>query len=245
MRRFVVLSALITLTAVPAPLWSADLSDDALMQLFLHQRDAFRAAQSSGTGKTRGLTLVTIDAVDVGADAPTLAVPAAGDQAGSVTASADGTVVGTAPALSQPAGADATATADTAVTVASATDQTKPQVFGVLDQELQVNVNIRFGFDSAALTPDQKPLLTQLCSVMRKSDIGLFQIVGHTDASGTDAYNQRLSQLRAQEVERFFVSDCGIDAGRLKAVGMGEKFLANGKDPKGPENRRVEFQALS
>src|SRR5690606_11663523 len=107
------------------------------------------------------------------------------------------------------------------------------------------NVHISFAFDSAALADDQKPQLVQLCNVMKGSDIQLFRIVGHTDAAGSDAYNEKLSMLRAQEVQRYFVNDCGIDKARLEAIGLGERFLANEADPRSGENRRVEFQALS
>ena len=111
--------------------------------------------------------------------------------------------------------------------------------------ELGINVRVEFAFDSAALDDAQKPKLQSLCNVMKASDINLFRIIGHTDASGTDAYNERLSRLRAEEVQRFFVKDCGIDPGRLEAVGLGKRFLLEHVDPKSELNRRVEFQALS
>ena len=41
------------------------------------------------------------------------------------------------------------------------------------------------------------------------------------------------------------VTDCGIAATRLEAIGLGERFLSNDGDPRAPENRRVEFQAMS
>lgn len=289
MRTAVILSVMLGLGLAPLGAAAKSLTDDELMKLFLQQRDAFRAAQSSGVGKTRGLTLVTVDAPDAATTTPSLTSPDTSDGMVALTAPGDATVGGAAGTLAQPGGADAvtavaepgaavtTATptlpapgtetgstvvggTDGTVAVASGPDTlaapttdvvnlaaatTEGKVFGVLDPTLQVNVSIRFGFDSAALAPDQKPLLAQLCAVMQKSDIQLFQIVGHTDAAGTDAYNQNLSQLRAEEVQRYFVTDCGIAANRLKAVGMGERFLANPKDPKGGENRRVEFQALS
>ena len=116
---------------------------------------------------------------------------------------------------------------------------------GVFPDALQINVQIKFDFDSAKLNDSQKPALEQLCRVMKSSDVKKFQILGHTDASGTAEYNQQLSQLRAEEVKRFFVSDCGLEAVRLEAVGMGERVLRDNADPKSPENRRVEFQALS
>lgn len=184
------------------------------MRLFESQRDAFRRANESGTGQTRGLTLVTVDDV-----APTSE---------------------TEPAK-LPEG-----TTDVAATTVTAEDAAKIEtVVGELAPELQVNVQITFDFDSAALAADQKAKLSQVCSVMKQSDIKLFRIIGHTDASGTDSYNERLSKLRAEEVQRYFVNDCGIDAGRLEAMGLGERFLFDPEDPKASGNRRVEFQAMS
>ncbi len=118
-------------------------------------------------------------------------------------------------------------------------------VFGQFAPELQVNVAVRFAFDSASIAPDQHPALERMCSVMQKSDIALFRIVGHTDAKGSDSYNESLSRLRAEEVRRWLMRDCGIAGSRLEALGMGERFLANQADPAAAENRRVEFQALS
>jgi OOP family OmpA-OmpF porin len=114
-----------------------------------------------------------------------------------------------------------------------------------LDKSEQVNIQISFDFDSAALREDQKPKLSTLCEVMNAIDIEKFRIVGHTDASGSADYNQRLSQLRAEEVKRYLVSDCGIADSRLEAVGVGKDFLFDKEDPRSESNRRVEFQAMS
>lgn len=113
------------------------------------------------------------------------------------------------------------------------------------DRDEQVNVRISFDFDSSALREDQKPRLASLCNVMRSIDIERFRIVGHTDAVGSHAYNQRLSLMRAEEVKRYLVNECGIEADRLEAVGVGPDYLFDPEDPRSPDNRRVEFQALS
>lgn len=119
-----------------------------------------------------------------------------------------------------------------------------PETYGALDRELQVNVRIGFGFDSASLSDDQRPVLDQICGVMKQSDINIFRIIGHTDAAGGDAYNERLSLLRAEEVRRHLIDGCGIAASRLEAIGLGKRFLFDAADPRGAVNRRVEFQAL-
>jgi OmpA-OmpF porin, OOP family len=114
-----------------------------------------------------------------------------------------------------------------------------------IPKEDQVYVTISFDFDSAALRADQKPRLATLCQAMHNVDIEVFRIVGHTDAVGSATYNDRLSLLRAQEVKRHLVNDCGIAEQRLEAVGVGQRHLLNTGDPAAEENRRVEFQAIS
>lgn len=114
-----------------------------------------------------------------------------------------------------------------------------------LSPDEQVNIQISFDFDSAALREDQKPKLATLCEVMQRVDVDVFRIIGHTDAAGSAGYNERLSLLRAQEVRRYLVGDCGIPETRLQAVGVGEEFPLNKDDPRADKNRRVEFQALS
>lgn len=130
------------------------------------------------------------------------------------------------------------ASTTTSVTPAAAKEYT------AVSPEDQVNIQIAFDFDSAALRQDQKPKLTTLCQVMKSVDVSVFQIVGHTDSSGSAAYNERLSLLRAQEVKHHLVSDCGIAENRLEAIGMGESAPFDTADPRADVNRRVEFQAL-
>lgn len=127
-----------------------------------------------------------------------------------------------------------------AATESSATQVSLPTV----PKEDQVNINIRFDFDSAALREDQKPKLRVLCNAVKGAEVQMLRILGHTDASGTASYNQRLSKLRAEEVKRFLVSDCGLAADQLEAVGVGERFPYDEENPRADVNRRVEFQAL-
>lgn len=115
----------------------------------------------------------------------------------------------------------------------------------ILPEDEQVNLNISFDFDSAALRADQKPRLDAMCSAMQALDGESFRILGHTDASGSDSYNQRLSQLRAEEVKRYLVSECGIPAALLEATGVGEEAPLDPSDPRADINRRVEFQLVS
>ncbi|QEW19736.1 Root adhesin [Marinibacterium anthonyi] len=136
-------------------------------------------------------------------------------------------------------GATDTGLEEAAVTAAAAGE------YNEVAREDQVNIQISFDFDSAALRPDQKPKLEQLCMAMKATDdVAVFQIIGHTDSSGKADYNERLSLLRAEEVKRHLVSDCGIQDTRLKAIGLGETAPFDAQHPKADVNRRVEFQAL-
>ena len=190
-------AALLAIAAVTTPGLAEEMTDTQLLQLFQSQRDAFQAAKLSGVGQTRGLTLVTVDTVQAIALAPELTAPTL-DQTATTLPSNDGNVT----VLAEP-GQPVVPLVDQTATIETSSSLVQPVVFGALSPELQINLNIRFPFDSAVLTPDQKPTLDQMCKVMRGSDINLFRIVGHTDTSGSTEYNQKLSQLRAEEVKRF------------------------------------------
>lgn len=138
--------------------------------------------------------------------------------------------------------ADQTDADSTGTTVTSNT--TGETGYNEVEKSDQVNIKINFDFDSATLRDDQKPQLATLCEVMRSVDVQLFQIVGHTDSSGSASYNENLSLLRAKEVKRHLVNECGIAETRLEAIGMGETVPFDPNDPRSDENRRVEFQAL-
>ncbi|MCF6232419.1 MAG: OmpA family protein [Rhodobacteraceae bacterium] len=143
-----------------------------------------------------------------------------------------------------PSNQPATATTTAAAEPSEESPTTAVTTYAAVERADQVNIQISFDFDSAALREDQKPKLASLCQAMKSVDVAVFQIIGHTDSSGKASYNERLSLLRAQEVKHHLVSSCGIEGTRLQAVGMGESAPFDTSDPRGDVNRRVEFQAL-
>ena len=134
---------------------------------------------------------------------------------------------------------------DAAAPAEGATALPADTTYASVDPNAQVNFQIKFAFDSAALAPDEAAKLTTLCEVIKTSDIAQFKIIGHTDASGKDSYNQNLSQLRAEEVKRRLIEDCGVPDAKLLATGVGEAFPLDAADPRADVNRRVEFQVGS
>ncbi len=232
------LLAAVALATSAVSVAAQDLSDEEILQRFLVQREAYTAART-GSGSTRGLSIVTVEdlengpAVDVADTGPEQGSPGGDDSTVIIGGTDDATPGGdNSGGLVDVAGNDKPPSID-------------PNQVGVLPEELQVNVRISFDYDSAVIKADQKPVIDQMCRVMKASDIKLFRIMGHTDAAGSDSYNEKLSFMRAEEVKRALVSDCGIAPDRLEAMGLGKRFLFDKTDPKGAENRRVEFQAMS
>ncbi|MDP3426725.1 MAG: OmpA family protein [Humidesulfovibrio sp.] len=104
--------------------------------------------------------------------------------------------------------------------------------------------NMNFGFDKFAITPDMEPALEQALAVLKESSCKQFIVEGHTDSVGAVAYNQKLSERRANSVVKWLAAK-GLDAGKLVAKGMGK--LAPKFDNKTAEgrhlNRRVEIRS--
>ncbi|WP_299750830.1 OmpA family protein [uncultured Tateyamaria sp.] len=233
-------AAAAALLCLTGPLIAQSLDTSDIMERFQAQRDAFSGATENGP--TRNLILMTVDDLDVEAqvDSPTLGMPQASTELQPMTpAPLDDTQTTAITGLNPPTAPNA----ENAPQIASA----NPPVatYGKLAEELQVNLFINFAFDSAAIGADQTQILDEMCVVMRDSDIKVFQIVGHTDSAGSDAYNERLSRLRAEEVGRYLTASCGIQSNRLTTLGLGERFPHNTENTRADENRRVEFQALS
>jgi len=115
----------------------------------------------------------------------------------------------------------------------------------VMPEELVIDLTIFFEFDSALLKPESREQVQALCTAITNVEGGgQYQIIGHTDASGSVEYNLSLSKARAEEVVRYMVDTCGIPADQLEAVGMGEARLKDPSDPRSDNNRRVEIQVM-
>ncbi len=106
---------------------------------------------------------------------------------------------------------------------------------------------INFNSNSDAPTEGSVATLKNLAKVLQANpDLASIRIEGHTDTIGYDQPNLELSQKRADKVKEILVAN-GVDAGRLTAVGMGDKKpVAGSTTAEGQEkNRRVEFHIAS
>jgi OOP family OmpA-OmpF porin len=102
---------------------------------------------------------------------------------------------------------------------------------------------VNFAFDKATLTADAQAILDEAVVLLKETDdIVEVRVEGHTDSIGSEAYNQDLSQRRAEAVVEY-LSAQGVDGNNLIPVGMGENFPVAGNDTEAGRaaNRRVDF----
>jgi outer membrane protein OmpA-like peptidoglycan-associated protein len=105
-----------------------------------------------------------------------------------------------------------------------------------------IGFKVAFEFNSAQLKPKSIDVLRELGKALNGSvlsDQKRFEIEGHTDAVGSLTYNEELSRQRAEAVKDFLVREMGVSAERLVVVGRGFCQLADPRNPRGAENRRV------
>lgn len=112
---------------------------------------------------------------------------------------------------------------------------------------LSVTSDVLFAFDSADLTDPARDTLAQIATMLVGNPGGTVQVVGHTDSKGSDDYNQRLSEQRAEAVAGF-LANSDVARSRLDPVGRGEaepvapNEIDGADNPDGrAQNRRVEF----
>ena len=99
---------------------------------------------------------------------------------------------------------------------------------------------IYFGFDKCDITPEADRVLSEAASTAKSQGSASVSIVGHTDTMGSVAYNQRLSECRANAAKTNLVGK-GITAGSISTAGRGEGELLvkTGDSVKEPQNRRA------
>lgn len=105
--------------------------------------------------------------------------------------------------------------------------------------------NITFSSGSANIDRSFLSVLDSVVLVLKEFDKTLIVVAGHTDSTGSDALNQRLSEDRAQSVSTY-LNTAGVITDRIEVIGFGEtQPVASNDTPAGKElNRRVEITLL-
>jgi OOP family OmpA-OmpF porin len=118
-----------------------------------------------------------------------------------------------------------------------------PEGIVVHGDEWAVQGRILFDVNKADLKPDAEGLLGRAATFLKKNPQYHVEIQGHTDSTGPKAWNETLSQMRAESVVEFLVAS-GVEAGRLTAKGYGstEPMASNATREGRQQNRRVDFK---
>ena len=108
--------------------------------------------------------------------------------------------------------------------------------------EVSLLLRIEFGFDSAELTGNAMRDLDGVAAALNDPQLAAARLTleGHTDATGSEGYNLRLSQRRADAVVSYLVRR-GVSGARLRAAGLGESRLLPALAPDDDRQRRVEI----
>lgn len=129
--------------------------------------------------------------------------------------------------------------------------QVGSKVYQDADRAIPYLLKVYYDLGRASVRPEAIPELNRLYWLLDRNPDIVVEIGSHTDARGTDAFNDRLSQRRANAIVRFLVSK-GIASSRLQAKGYGETRLVNGcsngvdcSEEDHQLNRRTEFRVIA
>ena len=111
-------------------------------------------------------------------------------------------------------------------------------------ETVRVELDVKFDFDKDRVKEESYGDIKNLADFMNQYPQTTTTVEGHTDSVGSDAYNQGLSERRANAVRNVLVEQYGVDANRVNAVGYGEArpVADNATDAGRAINRRVEAE---
>jgi len=111
-------------------------------------------------------------------------------------------------------------------------------------EPVRVELDVKFDFDKSVVKPESQADIKALADFMSQYPQTTTVVEGHTDSVGTDAYNQGLSERRANAVRDVLVNQYGVGADRVSSVGYGEsRPVADNATAEGRAiNRRVEAE---
>ncbi|HXI09080.1 MAG: OmpA family protein [Bradyrhizobium sp.] len=106
----------------------------------------------------------------------------------------------------------------------------------------KIDLEINFDYNSADISRTSMQAVQELGKALSDPTLkgSTFVVAGHTDAQGTEQYNQGLSERRADTIKRYLIEKFGINGSDLVTVGYGESKPKDASAPNDPTNRRVQ-----
>jgi outer membrane protein OmpA-like peptidoglycan-associated protein len=118
----------------------------------------------------------------------------------------------------------------------------REEIATIVKDKPKIDLEINFDYNSAEISIQSLPSVQALGRALSNPDLkgSTFIVAGHTDAAGGDAYNQDLSERRADSIKRYLVDKFGISGTDLVTVGYGKTKLKDPANPLADVNRRVQ-----
>ena len=118
----------------------------------------------------------------------------------------------------------------------------REEIAAIVKDKPKIDLEINFDYNSADISTKSMPSVQALGRALSNDDLkgSTFVVAGHTDAAGGEAYNQDLSERRADTIKRYLVDKYGINGADLVTVGYGESKLKDPSQPMAEANRRVQ-----
>jgi len=118
----------------------------------------------------------------------------------------------------------------------------REEIAALVKDKPKIDLEINFDYNSADISAKSLPSVQALGRALTNNEIkgSTFVVAGHTDAAGGDAYNQDLSERRADSIKRYLVDKYGINGSDLVTVGYGKSKLKDPGQPLAEVNRRVQ-----
>ncbi|MEC7985686.1 MAG: OmpA family protein [Myxococcota bacterium] len=109
-----------------------------------------------------------------------------------------------------------------------------------------IEMNVLFEHDKATIQEGYHKDIKNLVSLMKDNPSMRVELTGHTDDTGEESYNQKLSKRRAESIKNYMMQN-GIESERIETIGMGEKepLFSNDTEENKRRNRRTEVRVLS
>jgi outer membrane protein OmpA-like peptidoglycan-associated protein len=121
--------------------------------------------------------------------------------------------------------------------------QTDPEeIATIVKDKPKIDLEINFDYNSANISNRSLPSVQALGRALSNPELkgSTFVVAGHTDAVGSDSYNQDLSERRADSIKRYLVDKFAIAGSDLVTVGYGKTKLKDPANPLSEVNRRVQ-----
>lgn len=118
----------------------------------------------------------------------------------------------------------------------------REEIASIVKDKPKIDLEINFDYNSAEISAKSLPSVEALGRALTNNDLkgSTFVVAGHTDAAGTETYNQDLSERRADSIKRYLVDKYGINGTDLVTVGYGKSKLKDPSQPMAEVNRRVQ-----